>query len=261
MFQVTPIPAFNDNYIWLLADAQSNRVAVVDPGDAAPVLKYLQQNNLTLAAILITHHHQDHTGGVADLLQAFSVPVYGPRPSPFGGIDQPLQDSDSLELFGQTLQIREIPAHTLDHISYYCAPRTDGETPQLFCGDTLFLAGCGRLFEGNAHQLQQAMDYFACLPDATEVYCTHEYSLANLAFAAAVEPDNAHIQAAIKECKTLRAKGEPTLPSHIGTEKKINPFMRTHTESVSASASLHAGSTLDTPVDIMAAIRQWKNQY
>jgi hydroxyacylglutathione hydrolase len=261
MFQVTPIPAFNDNYIWLLADPHSNRVAVVDPGDANPVLIYLQQHNLELAAILITHHHQDHTGGVARLLENFSVPVYGPRPSPFGGIDQPLQDSDSLELFGQRLQIREVPAHTLDHISYYCAAETEDQTPQLFCGDTLFLAGCGRLFEGNALQLQQAMDYFASLPDSTEVYCTHEYSLANLAFAAAVEPDNNHIQAAIRQCKTLRANATPTLPSQIGTEKNINPFMRTRIEAVRASASQHAGAALETPAEIMAALRQWKNQY
>ncbi|UTW13675.1 hydroxyacylglutathione hydrolase [Marinobacterium rhizophilum] len=261
MFQVTPIPAFNDNYIWLLADPQSNRVAVVDPGDAQPVLTYLQQHDLRLAAILITHHHQDHTGGVARLLETGSVPVYGPRPSPFGGIDHPLQDSDSLELFGQRLQIREVPAHTLDHISYYCAAQTQEQRPQLFCGDTLFLAGCGRLFEGNALQLQQAMDYFADLPDATEVYCTHEYSLANLAFAEAVEPDNGDIQAAIRQCQALRASDTPTLPSHIGSEKKINPFMRTRTESVKASASQHAGSALDTPADIMAALRQWKNQY
>ncbi|WP_020679772.1 hydroxyacylglutathione hydrolase [Marinobacterium rhizophilum] len=261
MFQVTPIPAFNDNYIWLLAEPQSNRVAVVDPGDATPVLEYLAHNDLTLAAILITHHHQDHTGGVARLLETFPVPVYGPRPSPFGGIDHPLQDSDSLELFGQRLQIREIPAHTLDHISYYCAPRTADEAPQLFCGDTLFLAGCGRLFEGSAHQLQQAMDYFAGLPDSTEVYCTHEYSLANLAFAAAVEPDNVHIQSAIKRCKALRADAKPTLPSHIGTEKNINPFMRTRTDTVKASACQHAGSALETPVEVMTVIRQWKNQY
>ncbi len=261
MFQVTPIPAFNDNYIWLLADPHSNRVAVVDPGDADPVLKYLQQHGLTLAAILITHHHQDHTGGVARLLETFTVPVYGPRPSPFGGIDKPLQDSDSLELFGQCLQVREVPAHTLDHISYYCAPERNGDAPQLFCGDTLFLAGCGRLFEGNALQLQQAMDYFAGLPDTTEVYCTHEYSLANLAFAEAVEPDNDHIQTAIRQCQALRAKGTPTLPSHIGTEKKINPFMRTRIDSVKTSASQHAGSALETPAEIMAELRQWKNQH
>jgi hydroxyacylglutathione hydrolase len=261
MFQVTPIPAFNDNYIWLLADGNSNRVAVVDPGDAAPVLNYLKQHDLALATILITHHHQDHTGGVAQLLQAFPVPVYGPGSSPFSGIDHALHDGDSFELFGKVLQIREIPAHTLDHISYYCAPMAQQDTPQLFCGDTLFLAGCGRLFEGTATQLQQAMDYFATLPDATEVYCTHEYSLANLAFAAAVEPDNADIQASTAHCQSLRAKAKPTLPSVIGTEKRINPFMRTRTESIRASASQHAGRTLMEPADIMAVIRQWKNQY
>ncbi len=261
MFQVTPIPAFNDNYIWLLADGNSNRVAVVDPGDAAPVLHYLKQHDLILDTILVTHHHQDHTGGVAELLQAGAVPVYGPFQSPFGGIDHPLQDGDSFELFGHRLHIREVPAHTLDHISYYCAARQPGETPQLFCGDTLFLAGCGRLFEGNAAQMQRAMDYFSSLPDETQVYCTHEYSLANLAFAAAVEPDNTDIQQAIKRCQSLRSNAEPTLPSHIGTEKRINPFMRTATDQIQASASQHAGRTLNEPAEIMAVIREWKNHY
>jgi len=257
MFQVTPIPAFNDNYIWAIADPQGPRIAVVDPGDATPVRRYLEQHNLNLAAILVTHHHADHTGGVNELARVFDVPVYGPANSPFGGIDRPLTDGDSVELFGRTLNVREVPAHTLDHISYFNA----GEIPQLFCGDTLFLAGCGRLFEGSAAQMQQAMDYFGTLPDDTEIYCTHEYSLSNLAFAAAVEPDNADIQATAERCRALRAEDKPTLPSHIGTEKRINPFMRTGVASVRDSAARHAGKPLADTTETLAAIREWKNSY
>ncbi|GGO80589.1 hydroxyacylglutathione hydrolase [Marinobacterium nitratireducens] len=257
MFQVTPIPAFNDNYIWTLADPAGPRVAVVDPGDAAPVRRYLEQRGLTLAAILVTHHHPDHTGGVTELAREFAAPVYGPAQSPFKGVDRPLNDGDSFELFGQTLAVREVPAHTLDHISYFNA----GEPSQLFCGDTLFLAGCGRLFEGTAAQMQRAMDYFRTLPDDTEIYCTHEYSLSNLAFAAAVEPENDAIRDALERCRNLRDQHLPTLPSHIGSEKQINPFMRTHLDSVRESASRHASKALSGPVETLAAIREWKNQY
>lgn len=257
MFQVTPIPAFNDNYIWAIADPKGPRIAVVDPGDAAPVRHYLEQRGLSLAAILVTHHHADHTGGVNELAREFEVPVYGPAKSPFGGIDRPLADGESVELFGQTLEVREVPAHTLDHISYFNA----GEPSQLFCGDTLFLAGCGRLFEGTAAQMQQAMDYFRTLPDDTEIYCTHEYSLSNLAFAAAVEPDNADIGASIERCRALRASDQPTLPSHIGTEKRINPFMRTAVASVRESAGRHAGKSLSDATETLAVIREWKNHY
>lgn len=256
MFQVSPIPAFNDNYIWTIADPAAPRVAVVDPGDAAPVRRYLEQHGLTLAAILVTHHHADHTGGVNELARAFGAPVYGPANSSFGGIDHPVADGDTVELFGQTLQVREVPAHTLDHISYFNA----GTPSQLFCGDTLFLAGCGRLFEGTAAQMQQAMDYFRTLPDDTEIYCTHEYSLSNLAFAAAVEPENGDINAAIERCRRLRADNQPTLPSHIGTEKRINPFMRTGVDSVRQSASRRAGKALSEPTEILSVIREWKNQ-
>lgn len=257
MFKVTPIPAFNDNYIWALADGASDRIAVVDPGDAAPVQQYLRTHGLRFGAILITHHHHDHTGGVARLLAEYPVPVYGPHHSPFGGIDHKLRDGDSIELFGQRLEVREVPGHTLDHISYFSA-KGGG---QLFCGDTLFLAGCGRLFEGTAAQMQQAMDYFHSLPDSTEVYCTHEYSLANLAFAQAVEPANADIQSELARCRTLRANGHPTLPSHIGTEKRINPFMRTGVDSVRQSAGRQCGQTLDDDSETLAAVRAWKNAF
>lgn len=257
MFNVMPIPAFNDNYIWALTVPGSDEVAVVDPGDANVVKQFLKENNLRLTTILITHHHHDHTGGVSQLCDEHSVIVYGPANSPFEGVTHKLADGDQINLMGLTLNIREVPGHTLDHISYYLA----GEEPQLFCGDTLFLAGCGRLFEGNAEQMHRAMEYFRQLPDSTQIYCTHEYSLANLAFAAAVEPANKHIKEAIEHCTQLRESGQPTLPTNIATEKQINPFLRYSEAPVRQSAEQFAGSQLTSEVAIFATIREWKNQF
>nr|WP_299201734.1 hydroxyacylglutathione hydrolase [uncultured Amphritea sp.] len=257
MFNVMPIPAFNDNYIWALTVPGGNEVAVIDPGDANVVNRYLKENNLQLTTILITHHHQDHTGGVMQLCQQHPVKVYGPDNSPFEGITDKLTDGDKVELLGLTLNIKEVPGHTLDHISYYLA----GPDPQLFCGDTLFLAGCGRLFEGSAEQMHRAMEYFRRLPDTTQIYCTHEYSLANLTFAAAVEPTNTHITEAIEHCTRLRESGQPTLPTDIATEKQINPFLRYSEAPVRQSAELFAGGPLTSEVAIFAMIREWKNQF
>jgi hydroxyacylglutathione hydrolase len=258
MFDVHPIPAFNDNYIWALRSPQQPaEVAVVDHGDAAPVLAWLEANNYSLAAILITHHHADHTGGVETLLNHASVPVYGPQNSPFEGITHPLQDGETLKLMQHSLQVKGVPAHTKDHISYFVG----GDQPQLFCGDTLFLAGCGRLFEGTARQMLAAMHYFASLPDNTEVYCTHEYSLSNLAFAASVEPANAEITRVHERCHHLRHEGLPTLPSSIEQEKQINPFMRTAEPDVISSAEHYSGNPLKTEVEVLAALREWKNRF
>ncbi len=257
MFSVSPIPAFHDNYIWLLRQENSADAVVVDPGDATPVLEALDNQQLRLTAILITHHHADHTGGVEQLLRRFDVPVYGPAGSPFSGISHPLKDSDQFRVLGQELSVREVPGHTLDHISYCLY----GEQPQLFCGDTLFLAGCGRLFEGTAEQMLKAMKFFAALPDHTEIYCTHEYSLANLAFAATVEPDNQAITATIGRCEELRRNAQPTLPSTIATEKQINPFLRTACDSVQRAASQHSGTALHSEQAVFSAIRDWKNNF
>lgn len=277
MFTVTPIPAFTDNYIWAIsiptetgASAKLNDckqqnspmnhadlVAVVDPGDADAVESFLDKNKLSLAAILITHHHNDHTGGVKTLVNKHNVPVYGPKGSPFDGITHPLKSNEEIQLFGNTLTIQEIPGHTLDHISYF----SQSSIPQLFCGDTLFLAGCGRLFEGTAKQMLDAMNYFKGLPQSTEVYCTHEYSLANLDFAAAVEPNNTAVQEAIMNCNQLRSKNCPTLPTSISTEQLINPFMRTTQADVINAASKFSAKQLDSEVEVFAAIREWKNQF
>ncbi|SIQ28987.1 hydroxyacylglutathione hydrolase [Marinobacterium stanieri] len=258
MFTVTPIPAFNDNYIWALTRASAgNKAVVVDPGDATPVMTWLQENQLELDAILITHHHADHTGGVAQLVSAFDVPVYGPKDSPFAGISQPLSQGDEIDIIGLGLTIQAVPAHTRDHISFF---QPQG-TPQLFCGDTLFLAGCGRLFEGTAKQMLDAMHYFASLPDATEVYCTHEYSLANLSFAACVEPENTDITSTRERCHKLRENNQPTLPSTIAQEKLINPYMRTQVQAVINSAEHFSGNALSSDVEVLAALREWKNQF
>ncbi len=257
MLSVYPISAFDDNYIWTLQGADPEQVAVVDPGDAEPVLQYLKDNNKTLAAILITHHHGDHTGGVKQLQNALNVPVYGPADSPFKGITETLNDGDRIELLGHQFQVKAVPAHTLDHIAYL----QDDQHPQLFCGDTLFLAGCGRLFEGTAEQMLAAMNYFKSLPPETEVYCTHEYSLANLKFAQAVEPQNKAIQQALERCQSSRSAGQPTLPSSIADELTFNPYMRVTEPGVITSAERQAGQSLTTDVAVLATIREWKNRF
>jgi len=257
MFEVTPIPAFNDNYIWAITTSGSNQIAVVDPGDATPVEQYLADNALQLAAILVTHHHHDHTGGIAALTERHQVPVYGPQNSEFKGITHTLADGDSLDLFGHALTVKTIPGHTLDHISYCTA----SNTPQLFCGDTLFLAGCGRIFEGSPAQMFAAMNYFKTLPDNTEVYCTHEYSMANLQFAAAVEPDNENITEVRKTCYGLREADKPTLPTSIAQERAINPFLRTQEATVVKTASEFSGQPLTSELEVFTAVREWKNQF
>lgn len=256
MLQVHPIPAFDDNYIWALQAPGSNLIAVVDPGDALPVEQWLTENSASLAAILVTHHHADHTGGIQTLLNRHDVPVYGSHNSKYPGITHPLKQGDQLPLLGQVLQIQEVPGHTLDHISYY-NPTGNG---QLFCGDTLFLAGCGRLFEGDAAQMLDAMKYFRSLPESTDVYCTHEYSLANLKFAQAVEPDNQAIHTCTERCQQLRDNNQPTLPTSIAQELKINPFMRSDQPAVIAAAAQFNGTSGDE-VAVFGAIRQWKNEF
>lgn len=215
-----PIPAFNDNYIWLLA--QDGKAWVVDPGEAAPVLAALQTSKLTLAGILITHHHPDHTGGVKALLKDFPVPVFGPENSPATDlIDNPLKDKESIRIGTWQFSVMEIPGHTLDHIAFYCAAEKI-----LFCGDTLFSAGCGRVFEGSYEQMYLSLSKLSALPDDTKVCCAHEYTLSNLRFAITTEPSNQDIIEYRNYCEILRAKNQPTLPSSIEQEKRINPFLR-----------------------------------
>ena len=252
------LPAFSDNYLWLLHDAR--QAIVVDPGQAEPVLQALEERGLQLQAILVTHHHADHVGGVDALRQATGAPVYGPAreriPAPF----HPLSQGGRVDVLGLGFDVFDVPGHTAGHIAYFC-PQVDG-APLLFCGDTLFSGGCGRLFEGTPAQMLASLDQLAALPGDTRVCCTHEYTLSNLKFARAVEPGNATLLQYISRCEALRAQGLPTLPSRIALEREINPFLRTR-ESAVATAAAGFAPTTDTrnAVAVLAALREWKNEF
>ena len=253
-----PLPAFTDNYIWLLHSG--HHTIVVDPGDAQPVLSALQQYGLQLDAILVTHHHADHVGGVDVLREATGARVWGPARE---RIPEPLlrlHHRDTVVELGLTFSVMDVPGHTSGHIAYFCQSM-DG-APLLFCGDTLFSGGCGRLFEGTAAQMQASLDQLAALPDDTRVCCAHEYTLANLKFARAVEPGNGELLHYSAQCETLRAQGLPTLPSRMALERAINPFLRTRVPTVAAAAAGFAPST-DTrdAVAVLAALREWKNGF
>lgn len=253
MIEITPISAFKDNYIWAITNPNNPQVVVVDPGDAAPIIEYLCVNNLQLNAILLTHHHDDHIGGVEALLQHTIVPVYGPQSTLIRSVTKPLTEGSSIDLIqGLQLKVMEIPAHTLDHIAYY-------NEQVLFCGDTLFTAGAGRIFEGTAKQMLQALQRLAALNPQTQVYCGHEYTLNNLRFAAMVEPGNLEIQKRLAEAQQLREKNKPTVPSTIGLELQTNPFLRSKIGAVVSSVEAHFRETFSTPVEVLAALREWKN--
>jgi hydroxyacylglutathione hydrolase len=256
MLKVMPISAFKDNYIWLLANPINRYCIVVDPGDAIPVLDALKKEDLTLSAILITHHHHDHTGGILALLEHYPVPVYGPATESVPGVDHLLVEGDvvtvpSLDL---TLRVMDIPGHTAGHIAYY-------GTNSLFCGDTLFAAGCGRLFEGTAEEMFDSLAKILDLPNDTLIYCAHEYTAANLRFAATVEPLNRDVQKRSREVAKMREKNCPTLPSVLQLEKLTNPFLRCHQDSVIRSAREHTKSQLMDSVEVFRAIRAWKDTF
>lgn len=256
MSAITPIPAFQDNYIWALHNTAGDCV-VVDPGDAAPVERFLQDRSLRLRAILITHHHPDHTGGIAALSAAHDVPVYGPDNPAIRGITHHLGDADVLQLdaLGLHFEILAVPGHTLDHIAYYSAD--DGI---LLCGDTLFHCGCGRLFEGTPAQMLASLDRLAALPGDTAVYCTHEYTQANMRFAQAVEPDNNALAQAIDSVETLRQQGRPSLPTDIATQCQINPFLRSRAPEVVRAVQARVAEA-NSAVTVFAALRSWKDQF
>lgn len=252
--QIEPIPAFDDNYFWLLRSG--TQAAVVDPGDAAPVLQRLQQQQLTLTSILVTHHHHDHVGGVTELVRATGAHVFGPGGESIPHRDTALAGGDSIETLGATLQVFDVPGHTRGHIAYYAAALN-----ALFCGDTLFACGCGRLFEGTAEQMTESLARLAQLPPNTRVYCAHEYTLSNLRFALAVEPDNAALVARRQACADLRARGVPTVPSTLADELATNPFLRCDVPAVRLAAEVHSGQTLRTTSATFAALRTWKDRF
>jgi hydroxyacylglutathione hydrolase len=255
---VLAVPAFNDNYLWLIHDGVN--ATVVDPGDAEPILAALAANGLTLTAILLTHHHADHTGGVARLLAHAAVPVFGPRGDGIAAVTIALAEGDRVAVPGLDLVLRvlDVPGHTRGHIAYV----RDGGPHWLFCGDTLFAGGCGRLFEGTPAQMADSLGKLAALPADTLVYCAHEYTLANLRFASAVEPHNAALAARVVDDGAKRAAGLATVPSTVGLENATNPFLRYREPAIVASL-VAAGKLAPgaTPVDAFAALRQWKNTF
>jgi hydroxyacylglutathione hydrolase len=256
MLKIIPIPAFDDNYLWLLHDGQ--RALVVDPGDAAPVQRQLSELNLKLETILVTHHHADHTGGVDELRSTTGAKVYGPATEKIPKPYTPLSEGDTANVMGLNFQVIDVPGHTSGHIAFY-TPDVNGK-PLLFCGDTLFSGGCGRLFEGTPAQMLASLDKLATLPGNTVVCCTHEYTLSNLRFAVAVDPTNQALTDYQAHCIALRAQHQPTLPTSIAQELLINPFLRTrHTALISSAKHFDAAAHDDTSV--FAAIRQLKNQF
>lgn len=252
--RIEPIPAFDDNYIWLLHRGGEDCV-VVDPGDHEPVLAVLAERQLRLRAVLITHHHWDHAGGVPDLLAHHEAPVYGPNDERLGAWNQACREGDTVTLpeLGLSFQVLDIPAHTRSHIAFH-------GHGLLFSGDTLFSIGCGRLFEGSPEDMQSAMDKLRTLPEDTLVYCGHEYTQDNCRFALAVEPDNAALKARAEAVRSLRAQGEVTLPSRLGDELDANPFMRTREPAVVASAQARNANAAPG-ASTMAVVRAWKDQF
>ena len=253
MFDIIRIPAFKDNYIWLLRKGAA--AVVVDPGDAGPVLDVLDRQGLALTAILITHHHADHQGGVAGLLARYPVPVFGPAHESITALSRPLRGGETIALpgLGVEFAVIAVPGHTLGHLAYH-------GTGALFCGDTLFGAGCGRVFEGTMAQMLASLERLAALPAATAVYCAHEYTLANLRFALAVDPGNPLLQQRAAEVAALRAEGRASVPSTLAQEVTTNPFLRCQEPALVAAAQSRGASANDS-LAVFTALREWKNVF
>lgn len=255
MLNIETIPAFDDNYIWLILDKARRYAAIVDPGDEEPVIDYLQQHQIQPVAILITHHHGDHTGGIDALVKKYQIPVYGPASERIPSMTHPLKNADRLELteLAAEFEVIDAPGHTRGHILYY-------GHGMLFCGDTLFAGGCGRVFEGTMEQMYRAMEKIASLPDQTLVYCAHEYTEANLRFARVAEPDNSVLLQRIDDTHSLRQQGKATVPSLLALEKQTNPFLRCRVDSLIQAAESYAAKRLSGPAEVFATVRNWKDR-
>lgn len=254
MMEVRRVHAFDDNYIWLIGCENNPNVAIVDPGDADPVFAYLEEEKLVPEAILITHHHGDHTGGINDMLARFDIPVYGPANERIPALTHPVGEGDVVTLNACHLafKVLDTPGHTRGHVCYV-------GHDALFCGDTLFTAGCGRLFEGNPEQMYASLEKLRALPDNTLVYCAHEYTQANLAFAVVAEPENTATRARLDEVRQLRAQRLDTVPALLELEKETNPFLRSHVQSLVQAAEAFAGHPLGSPAEVFATVRYWKD--
>ena len=252
MLTIVPIPAFEDNYIWLINNGR--HAVAVDPGEAEPVRNFLRQEGLTLAAILATHHHGDHTGGIGDLLQDRAVPVYGTVRGPLAAQATPVAEGDTIAIpeLPATFGVLAFPGHTRDHVGFTLPGA-------LFCGDTLFGIGCGRLFEGTPEQAMASMRKILSLPDDTLIYCAHEYTLENIRFAKKVEPDNPDLLKWEAQAQSLRKDGQPTVPTTLALEKSANPFLRFDAPDVIRAASTHAGRPLHSPLEVFATVRAWRD--
>lgn len=258
---VTEIKAFNDNYIWAISGQNNDKITLVDPGDAAVCIKYLEQNNVILTAILITHHHRDHVGGIKRLLEyakakAWPVTVYGPANENIAQLDVTLKENDTVSLTELDCQftVLDLPGHTKGHIAYY-------NNQMVFCGDTLFSGGCGRLFEGTPEQMHQSLSKLANLSPDTLIYCAHEYTQSNLAFALAVEPNNSDLHHYIEKVTKKRQQNQATIPTNIAQELLINPFLRSHEPSIKLAAQTYSNQNQPSDSKVFSVIRGWKDNF
>jgi len=253
---LTPVPVLTDNYVWVLSNPQTGIAVAVDPGDAAPVAEFLLQRGLDLRAMLVTHHHWDHVGGIDELKRQSGATVYGPARENVSGVDTGVSQDDRITVPGLDVEITvlDLPGHTTGHVGYLA-------DDCLFCGDTLFSAGCGRLFDGTATQLHASLQKIAALPDDTRICCTHEYTLNNLYFALEVEPGNQAAREHLSRVEELMRQRRPSLPGTLALERRINPFLRVHRDSVIEAVSRHAGRPIRDDVDCFTELRKWKDGF
>lgn len=261
MIRISPIPALESNYFWLIQPDQHSRDAfIVDPGDAEPVLDHLNRAGLELKAILVTHHHRDHISGIAALQSQFHIPVYGRQSERIPQVTHPLVAGQAIQLGKMRFEVLDVSGHTLDHIAYFF-PGDALQPPSLFCGDALFGGGCGRRFEGSEEVMWASLERLACLPDETLVFCAHEYTLDNLRFAVEIEPGNGELQQRLQQVEQLRKQNLPSLPSAIGIEKRTNPFLRCHLPGLQEAVINRSGESCQTPAQVFGALRRLKDNW